>query len=105
LALPASLFIVLVLATFGSFGAGFGLMTACTNAYNCTITDCDPCSARNTWLEVGWAAQGVLLALGVVLGVLGLRWGRVPALRRSALLLGPVSVVLFVVTTIAASLS
>ena len=98
-ALGVSLAVVLFLATLGSVGAGFGVMTDCTNAYDCTVTGCAPCRAANSWLTAGWLAQGGLLLAGVVLAVLAARRRRLRAVRLGALLLGPSSVALFVVTT------
>jgi hypothetical protein len=98
-ALGVSLAVVLFLATLGSVGAGFGVMTDCTNAYDCTVTGCAPCRTTNAWLTAGWLGQGGLLLAGVVLAVLAARRRRLRAVRLGALLLGPSSVALFVVTT------
>ena len=97
--LIVSLAVVLGLATFGGFAAGFGVMTDCTNTYSCTVTDCRPCQAADTWLDVGWIAQGVLLLVGAVLAVLGGRRIQPRAVRLGALALGAVSVTLFAATT------
>jgi hypothetical protein len=97
-ALGVSLAVVLFLATLGSFGAGFGVMTDCTDTHGCTVTGCAPCRAANSWLTAGWLAQGGLLLAGVVLAVLAAR-RRLRAVRLGALLLGPSSIALFVVTT------
>jgi hypothetical protein len=51
----------LVLGTLGSFMVGFGVMTGCTNNYSCGTNGCSPCETTETWLMVGWVAQGVLL--------------------------------------------
>ncbi len=98
-ALGVSLAVVLFLATLGSVGAGFGVMTDCTNTHDCTSTGCAPCRAANAWLTAGWLAQGGLLLAGVVLAVLAARRRRLRAVRLGALLLGPSSVALFVATT------
>ena len=98
-ALGVSLAVVLFLATLGSVGAGFGVMTACTNTYDCTVTGCAPCRTTNAWLTAGWLGQGGLLLAGVVLAVLAARRHRLRAVRLGALLLGPSSVALFVATT------
>ncbi|RBY92351.1 hypothetical protein DQ244_08790 [Blastococcus sp. TBT05-19] len=103
--LRISLAVVLLLATFGSFGAGFGIMTDCTNTFSCTVTSCSPCATADGWLTGGWIAQGVLLLAGVVLAVLSARRVRLPAVRRAALVLGPLAAVLFVVTTTVATTS
>ncbi len=97
--MSVSLAVVLSLATIGSFAAGFGVMTGCTNTYGCTTVSCPPCTTTSTWLNVGWTAQGVLLVLGVALTVLGARRIQLRAVRSAALLLGPVSIGLFTVTT------
>ena len=98
----ASLAVVLVLATFGGFGAGFGVMTGCTDAYSCTVTACAPCATANDWLTAGWSGQGILLLVGVALAVLTARGTRSRAVRAAALGLGQLSLGLFVVTTAAA---
>ncbi len=90
---------VLVLATVGSFGAWFGLMTQCTNTYSCTITSCVPCRGTSTWLNIGWAAQGVLLLIGAALAVLGAHRPHLRAVRLGAPLLGLGGILLFAVTT------
>jgi hypothetical protein len=98
-ALRASLAVVLLLGTLGSFGVGFGLMTRCTDTYSCTATGCPPCATTNAWLTAGWAGQGLLLLIGLVLAVLASRHVRPPAVRVAALLLAPVSIALLVATT------
>ncbi|WP_104524299.1 hypothetical protein [Blastococcus atacamensis] len=103
--LARSLLVALLLATFGSSGAGFGVMTDCTNTFSCTSTDCSPCAAATSWLTGGWIAQGVLLGAGVVLAVLAARRVRMPVVRRAALVLGPLAAVVFVATTTVATTS
>ena len=98
-ALGVSLAVVLFLATLGSAGAGFGVMTGCTNTHDCTSTGCAPCRAANAWLTAGWLAQGGLLLAGVVLAVLAALRRRLRAVRLGGLLLGPSSVALLVATT------
>ena len=98
-ALRVSLAVVLVLTTVGSFGAGFGVMTDCTNEYSCTVTACAPCATANTWLTTGWIGQGLLLLAGLVLAVLAGRRTGHRAVRVGALLLTPASVALFALTT------
>ncbi len=51
--LSVSLAVVGFLATIGSFGVGFGVMTSCTNTYSCTSTGCAPCGTTNAWLTAG----------------------------------------------------
>lgn len=97
--LRASLAVVLLLATIGSFAVGFGLMTSCTNTYSCTSSGCPPCATTSAWLTAGWIGQGVLLLVGVGLSVLAARRIRVRAVRAAALGLGPLSVAVIVVTT------
>jgi MYXO-CTERM domain-containing protein len=103
--LRASLAVVVVLATVGSFGAAFGVMTGCTNEYSCTSTGCAPCTTTNAWLTAGWIAQGVLLLAGLGLAVLAARRTRLAAVRTAALLLGPLAFALFVLTTVVAAAS
>ena len=103
--LALSLAVVALLATVGSVGAGFGVMTSCTNTYGCTSTGCAPCATTSNWLTAGWIGQGVLLLTGAVLVVLAARRVRPRAVRAGALLLGPASVGLFVLTTVLAVLA
>jgi hypothetical protein len=100
--LLASLAVVLALATIGSFGVGFGVLTDCTTTYRCTVTACSPCAPTSSWLTAGWIGQGVLLLVGGVLAVLAARRVALPVVRVAALALGPLSVALIVVTTVLA---
>ena len=97
--LALSLAVVLFLATVGSLGVGFGVMTNCTNTYTCTSTGCAPCATTSAWLTAGWLGQGVLLLVAVVLVVLAARRRRLAAVRAVALALPPLSIALIVVTT------
>ncbi len=97
--LGVALAVVLFLATIGSLGVGFGVMTGCTNTYNCTSTACTPCETTSAWLTAGWIGQGVLLLVAVVLVVLAARRRRLPAVRMAALVLPVLGVALIVVTT------
>ena len=102
LPLAISLAVVLVLATFGGFATHFGVMQSCTDTFSCTITGCRPCATTATWLDAGWAVQGVLLLVGVVLTVLGMRGVRPRTVRLAASLLGPGSIALMIATTVLA---
>lgn len=97
--LTLSLLVVVVLATIGGFGTSFGVMTDCTNTFDCTVTRCRPCATAASWLETGWAVQGVLLLVGLVLALLA--WLRVGprAVLWACRLLGPVSIALLIATT------
>jgi hypothetical protein len=97
--LGVALAVVLFLATAGSLGVGFGVMTDCTGTYSCTSTGCRPCATTSAWLTAGWTGQGVLLLVAVALVVLAVRRRRLPAVRAAALALAPLSVALVVVTT------
>ena len=97
--LGASLAVVVFLATIGSVGVGFGVLTNCTTTYSCTATGCPPCATTSAWLSAGWIGQGLLLLAGVVLVVLAALGRRLRAVRLGALALGPLSVALIVVTT------
>ncbi|WP_324275277.1 hypothetical protein [Blastococcus brunescens] len=103
--LSASLVVVLVLATIGSFAVTFGLMTSCTTTFSCTATSCSPCATTNAWLTAGWIGQGALLLVGVALAVLAVRRARLRGVRAGATLLGPLAIALFVVTTALAARS
>ncbi len=73
-----------LLATFGGFGLGFGVMTNCTNEYLCTVTGCAPCAIANSWVTAHWAAQAVLLAAACVLAVLAAVRVRPQAVKTAA---------------------
>ena len=105
LPLGASLAVVFGLATVGSFGASFGVATTCTNDYSCSVTASSPCRTALDWLRTGWALQGALLAVGVLLAVLAALRRLPRTVRVGALLLGPVSILLFAATTSLASRS
>ena len=62
-------------ATIGSFAHSFGIMTSCTDSYDCSTSGCGPCSEANTWLNGAWIVQGVLLLISIAIVVL-LRRGR-----------------------------
>jgi hypothetical protein len=97
--LGVALAVVLFLATVGSLGVGFGVMTGCTNTHGCTSTGCTPCATTSAWLTAGWIGQGVLLLIAAALVVLAARRRRLPVVRATALVLTPLSVVLVVATT------
>ena len=56
-------------------------------------------------MERGWAAQGVLLIVGLVLAVLTRRGVRSRTVRWGGRLLGPVSIALLITTTSLANAS
>ena len=56
-----------LLATIGSFGLGFAVMTGCTNAYSCSTGGCSPCSATSALLVGGWVLQGALFVVALAL--------------------------------------
>ena len=89
----------LVLGTVVVFGAGFGILSACTDTYSCTTTGCAPCRPASTWLNGGWAVQGVLLGAGLVLAVLPRRGRGAGSLRPAALTIAGLSLVTAAVTT------
>jgi hypothetical protein len=97
--LGVALAVVLFLATVGSLGVGFGVMTDCTGAYGCTSTGCAPCAATSAWLTAGWIGQGVLLLVTAALVVLAARRRQLPAVRAAAAVVTPSSVALVVATT------
>jgi hypothetical protein len=89
----------LLLGTAVVFGVGFGVMTACTDTYSCTVTGCAPCRSTSSWLNAGWAAQGVLLIAAVALAATARR-GLGPAVVRTATFaIVCLSVLAIVVTT------
>jgi hypothetical protein len=57
----------LVLATIGTMIAGFGVMTVCTDDYDCVSSFCGPCRPANAWLISGTVAQVVLFLCGASL--------------------------------------
>jgi hypothetical protein len=97
--LRLALAVTLLLATFGSFAAAFGGLTACTNDYSCTVTDCAPCATANDWFMAGWAGQGLLLLAAGALALLAARRVRPPVIRMTALWITALSLTLFVATT------
>ena len=97
--LGVALAVVLFLATVGSLGVGFGVMTGCTNTHGCTSTGCAPCATTSAWLTAGWVGQGVLLLATGVLAVLAARRRRPRAVRTAALVLTVLGVALVVGTT------
>ncbi|MBJ7453488.1 MAG: hypothetical protein JHC71_15620 [Blastococcus sp.] len=103
--LTFSLVVVLVLATFGVFATGFGALQTCTDLYGDTATGGDPCAAAESWVNRGWAVQGVLLIVGLVLAVLTRRGIRSRTVRWAGRLLGPVSIALLITTTSLANAS
>jgi hypothetical protein len=94
-----ALAVVLFLATVGSLGVGFGVMTNCTNTHSCTSSGCAPCETTSAWLTAGWIGQGVLLPAALGLVVLAARRRRPHAVRVVALVLTALSVALVVATT------
>ena len=94
-----ALAVVLLLATVGSLGVGFGVMTSCTNTHSCTSTGCAPCATTSAWLTAGWVGQSVLLLAAGGLVVLAARRRRPHAVRTAALVLTALSVALVVSTT------
>ncbi|WP_448610928.1 hypothetical protein [Geodermatophilus sp. URMC 60] len=103
--LGVALAVVLFLATIGSLGVGFGVLTNCTNTYGCTATGCTPCETTSAWLDAGWIGQVVLLLAGVVLVVLAARRRALRAVRLGALVLPVLGVALIVVTTALATVA
>jgi hypothetical protein len=65
--------ICLLLGTIGWVAIGFGLLTDCTNDYNCSASNCGPCVTTGLWINVGGLAQLLLAGAGV--GLL-IRWLR-----------------------------
>jgi hypothetical protein len=103
LVISLAVVLVLVLATLGGFATHFGVMQSCTDTYRCTVTRCRPCATTATWLDAGWAVQGVLLLVGVVLTVLAMSGVRPRTVRLAAWLLGPASIALMIATTVLAA--
>src|SRR4051812_12927835 len=86
----------LLLGTVVVFGVGFGVLTACTDTYSCTVTGCAPCRPASSWLNGGWATQGVLLVAAVVLAVTARRGRRPAAVRTAGLAIAGLSVLALV---------
>jgi hypothetical protein len=101
--LTLSLVVVLVLATFGGFAAGFGVLQTCSDLYGTAIEnetiEGDPCAAAESWVNRGWALQGVLLLVGLGLALLARRGVAARAVGWAGWLLGPVSIALLIATT------
>lgn len=93
-----------ILATFGSFGVSFSIMSDCTNNYDCSDS-CSPCDTAGAWLNSGWVIQGVLLLVAVVVVVAVTRQRLARAAFVTAVALMVLSVGSFIVTTSSASRS
>src|SRR4051794_2913263 len=91
--------VVPLLGSVVMFGVGFGVLTACTDTFSCTVTGCAPCRPASSWLNGGWATQGVLLIAAVVLAVAARRGLRPAAVRTGGLTIAGLSVLSLVVTT------
>src|SRR4051812_36407096 len=90
---PAALAVVMPpLATVVMFGVGFGVLNACTDTFSCTVTGCAPCRPASSWLNGGWATQGVLLIAAVVLAVAARRGLRPATVRTGGLTIAGLSV-------------
>ncbi|MGE5288919.1 MAG: hypothetical protein ACM3ML_17310 [Micromonosporaceae bacterium] len=97
LAGTTALAVTLLLGTLGTFAAGFGLNTSCTNDFDCIDTECGPCAAERAWVYAGGIGQWVLAAAAATLLVLGVRrpgWRPATTITTSALI--PLAVAWFV---------
>ena len=97
--LVLAIVVPLLLGTVVVFGVGFGILTACTDAFDCTTTGCAPCRPASNWLNGGWVAQGILLTAALVLSFVARRGGRPGTIRATGLVIAGLSVVVAVVTT------
>ena len=89
----------LLLGTVVVFAVGFGVLSACTDTYSCTVTGCAPCRPASSWLNGGWAAQGVLLVAAVMLAVAARRGLRPATVRAAGPTIAGLSVLVLLVTT------
>lgn len=83
LARALALVVTLSLATLGSWGLGFGVMTACTSTT-------DACGVTQAVLVAGWVAQGALLVVALALCLPHLARALPPTRLLTATLLVPV---------------
>lgn len=63
--------VTLILGLVAPFTVGFGLLTDCTNQFDCTEVDtvCGPCAAVETWLyRLRDGELGLLVAVAVLAG-------------------------------------
>jgi hypothetical protein len=65
--------ICLLFGTIGWVAIGFGVLTDCTNNYDCSATHCAPCATTGLWINAGGLAQLLLAGAGVGLLIRGLR--------------------------------
>lgn len=86
--------VVFFMGTFMSFSNAFGIMTDCTDEYDCGTSGCAPCSTAGTWVDGGWIAQGVILFAAIGLLVVAFRSWR----PRLVIALSVVAIVLSLVT-------
>jgi len=95
-----------VLATIGYLGAGFGVLTDCTNASSCTETSCAPCRGPNAWLLAGGIGEWVLVATTIGVGATALiRPALARMARPAALAIGVAALVQISLTTFIATRS
>jgi len=87
-----------LLATIGSFANAFGILTDCTDSYDCSTSGCGPCSEANTWLTGAWIVQGVLLLISIAIVILLRRGGNVRTMAIAAAITLGLSVGTFVVS-------
>jgi hypothetical protein len=91
--------ICLMFGTIGWFAVGFGVMTDCTNNYNCSTTNCSPCATTGLWINAGALAQQLLAAAGVGLLFRALRMEQIRQLALGGLVVLMSSVLIVVGTT------
>jgi hypothetical protein len=93
-----------VLATIGSAAAGFGVLTNCTDDFDCGASSCGPCRTASGWLIGGGVGQGVLfLAAATLIWVAVKRPARMSTYVTIAATILVLSPILIIVTTFVAN--
>jgi hypothetical protein len=62
-----------LLGTLGYVVAGFGVISNCTDQFDCGSDTCAPCAAAGSWINAGAIGQWALVMAVVVLVILALR--------------------------------
>jgi hypothetical protein len=91
--------ICLMLGTIGWFAVGFGVLTDCTDNYDCSTGACGSCGTTAFWINAGALAQQLLAAAGVAVLIRGLRTRQAGRLASSGAVLLVSSMLIIVGTT------
>ena len=78
-----------VLGSVGWWGAGFGVISSCTDHFSCVIDTCAPCATANYWIDAGAIGQWIFVIGAFVLLMLGMkrpRWRPVVVIASIAIM-------------------